>query len=118
MGSNKELTQTHRAVTPFGGRASFVACLEQRGFARQMQTHPPWQLASSNAIPLAHPFTAYVICVVTGAAQLCPNRAAASLVGLDNAGGVCEERSVSKVPFPVGLGPPPSETLGGSKTTN
>jgi len=31
-----KLTQTPRAVTPFGGLASFIAFLEQRDFARQL----------------------------------------------------------------------------------
>ena len=62
-----KLTQTPRAVTPFGGLASFIAFLEGRGFAQQVQTHLPWQLTSPNAIPLAHTFTAFVIGVLTGA---------------------------------------------------
>ena len=62
-----KLTQTPRAVTPFGGLASFIAFLHQRGFAQQVQTHLPWQLTSSNAIPLAHTFTAFVVGVITGA---------------------------------------------------
>jgi hypothetical protein len=40
-----KLTQTPRAVTPFGGRASFIAFWEGRGFARQVQTHLDEQAA-------------------------------------------------------------------------
>lgn len=65
--SKLKLTQTSRAVTPFGGLASFIAFLQQRGFSQQVQTHLPWQLTSPNAIPLAHTFTAFIIGVVTGA---------------------------------------------------
>lgn len=62
-----KLTQTPRAVTPFGGLASFIAFLHQRGFAQQGQTPLPWQLTSGNAIPLAHTFTAFVAGVIPGA---------------------------------------------------
>jgi hypothetical protein len=83
-----KLTQTPRAVTPFGGLASFIAFLEQRGFARQVQTHLPWQLTSPNAIALAHTFTAFVIGVVTGARRFAhtemarSDRALHALLGL------------------------------------
>ena len=46
-----KLSETPRAVTPFGGLASFVGFLEQIGYARQVQAHLPWQLTSPNAIP-------------------------------------------------------------------
>jgi len=62
-----KLTQTPRAVTPFGGLVSFIAFLHQSGFAEQMQAYLPWQLTSPNATPLAHTFTAFVIGVITGA---------------------------------------------------
>ena len=62
-----KLTQTPRAVTPFGGLASFLEFLQRRGFAQQVQTHLPWRLKSPNAIPLAHTLTAFVIGVVVGA---------------------------------------------------
>jgi hypothetical protein len=62
-----KLTQTPRAVTPFGGLASFIAFLQQRGFADQVQRHLPWQLSSPNAIPLAHTLTALLIGVISGA---------------------------------------------------
>ena len=62
-----KLTQTPRPVTPFGGLASFIAFLDQIGFARQVETHLPWQLTSPNAIPLGHTLTAFLIGVVVGA---------------------------------------------------
>lgn len=62
-----KLTQTPRAVTPFGGLASFIGFLHQSGFAEQVQAYLPWQLTSPNAIPLAHTFTAFIIGVITGA---------------------------------------------------
>jgi hypothetical protein len=47
-------SQTHRnsaAVSPFGGRANFIAFLDQIGFARQVESPLPWRLTSPNAIP-------------------------------------------------------------------
>ena len=83
-----KLTQTPRAVTPFGGLTSFITFLQQRGFAEQVQGHLPWQLDSPNAIPLAHTFTAFVVGVVTGARrfahteQVRSDRALHALLGL------------------------------------
>lgn len=83
-----KLTQTPRAVTPYGGLASFIAFLQQRGFAEQVQAHLPWQLTSPNAIPLAHTFTAFVIGVIAGAQRFAhtelarADRALHSLLGL------------------------------------
>ena len=68
FGSSKlKLTQTLRPVTPFGGLASFIGFLEQRGFTKQVEERLPWRLSSPNAIPLAHTFTAFVVGVVIGA---------------------------------------------------
>lgn len=84
-----KLTQTPRAVTPFGGLASFVGFLEQIGYARQVQRHLPWQLTSPNAIPLAHTLTAFCIGVIAGARRFAhtemarADRALHSLLGLD-----------------------------------
>ena len=39
-----KLAQTPRAVTPFGGLASFIAFLHQLGLASQVQKLMPWQL--------------------------------------------------------------------------
>ena len=62
-----KLSQTPRAVTPFGGLASFIAFLHQLGLASQVQALMPWQLSSPNAIALPHTWFAFVIGVVTGA---------------------------------------------------
>jgi hypothetical protein len=62
-----KLTETPRPVTPFGGLASFVAFLEQTGYAAAVQRHLPWQLTSPNAIPLSHTLTAFCLGVVAGA---------------------------------------------------
>lgn len=62
-----KLSQTPRAVTPFGGLASFIAFLNQHGLAQLVQMHLPWQLTSPNAIALPHTLVAFFIGVVTGA---------------------------------------------------
>jgi hypothetical protein len=84
-----KLAQTPRAVTPFGGLASFISFLEQIGYARQVQTHLPWQLTSPNAIPLAHTLTAFCIGVIAGARRFAhtevarADRALHALLGLE-----------------------------------
>ena len=83
-----KLTETPRAVTPFGGLASFIAFLDQIGYARQLQLHLPWQLTSPNAIPLGHTLTAFLIGVVVGARRFAhtelarADRALHALLGL------------------------------------
>lgn len=62
-----KLAHTPRAVTPFGGLASFIAFLQQCGFVQQVESHMPWQVSSPNAIPLVHTLTAFLIGVTTGA---------------------------------------------------
>jgi hypothetical protein len=62
------LDETPKAISPFGGLASFISFLGQIGFARQVQEHLPFtQPASNNAIPLAHSLTAFMMSVVVGA---------------------------------------------------
>ena len=84
-----KLTQTARAVTPFGGLASFVGFLDQIGYTQQLQAHLPWQLTSPNAIPLAHTLTAFCIGVIAGARRFAhtemarADRALHALLGLD-----------------------------------
>ena len=64
------LDETPKAVTPFGGLTSFIAFLEQIGFAREIQRALPFPAPTSpNAIPLAHTLTAFMIAVVTGASR-------------------------------------------------
>ena len=83
-----KLTQTPRAVTPFGGLVSFIAFLQQRGLAAQLQQHLPWALTSPNAIPLPHTLTAFLIGVLCGARRFAhtemarADRALHALLGL------------------------------------
>ena len=49
------LDETPKAISPFGGLASFISFLGQIGFAKQVQQHLPFaEPTSNNAIPLAH----------------------------------------------------------------
>ena len=62
------LDETPKAISPFGGLASFISFPGQIGFARQVQQHLPFvEPASNNAIPLAHALTAFLMLVVVGA---------------------------------------------------
>jgi hypothetical protein len=62
------LDETPKAISPFGGLASFISFLGQIGFAREVQQHLPFAApASNNAIPLAHSLTAFLLAVVVGA---------------------------------------------------
>ena len=84
-----KLSQTSRAVTPFGGLASFIAFLDQIGYAETLRAHLPWQLTSPNAIPLTHTLTAFCIGVVVGARRFAhtemarADRALHALLGLE-----------------------------------
>jgi len=62
------LDETPKAISPFGGLASFLSFLGQIGLAQQVQEHLPFaEPASHNAIPLAHCLTAFLLSVVVGA---------------------------------------------------
>jgi hypothetical protein len=62
------LDETPKAISPFGGLASFISFLGQIGFARQVQQHLPFaEPTSNNAIPLTHSLTAFLRSVVVGA---------------------------------------------------
>ena len=62
------LDETPKAITPFGGLASFVTFLGQIGYAQEVQQRLPFAApTSNNAIPLAHTLTAFVVAVVAGA---------------------------------------------------
>jgi hypothetical protein len=62
------LDETPKAVSPFGGLASFISFLGQIGFAGRVQEHLPFaEPTSNNAIPLAHTLTAFLMSVVVGA---------------------------------------------------
>jgi hypothetical protein len=84
-----KLTETPRAVTPFGGLVSFIEFLGQIGYAQRVEEHLPWQLSSPNAIPLAHTLTAFCMGVVAGARRFAhtelvrADRALHALLGLE-----------------------------------
>src|SRR5674476_1265910 len=62
------LDETPKAISPFGGLASFISFLGQIGFTREVQQHLPFAEPTSNsAIPLAHSLTAFLMSVVVGA---------------------------------------------------
>src|SRR5512137_3058350 len=62
------LDETPKAITPFGGLASFLAFLGQMGFAQAVAQRLPFAApTSNNAIPLAHTLTAFIVSVVVGA---------------------------------------------------
>lgn len=62
------LAETPKAISPFGGLASFISFLGQIGFTGQVQQHLPFaEPTSNNAIPLAHSLTAFLMSVVVGA---------------------------------------------------
>ena len=61
------LDETPKAISPFGGLASFISFLGQIGFAREVQQRLPFaEPTSNNAIPLAHSLTAFLMSVVVG----------------------------------------------------
>ena len=83
------LAETSKAITPFGGLASFISFLGQIGFAGQVQRAMPFaEPTSNNAIPLAHALTAFMMSVVAGAQRfahcewLRPDRVLHALLGL------------------------------------
>jgi hypothetical protein len=62
------LDETPKAISPFGGLASFISFLGQIGLARQVQQPLPFaEPTSNNALPLAHSLTAFLMSVVAGA---------------------------------------------------
>lgn len=62
------LGETPKAISPFGGLASFISFLGQIGFAGQVQRVMPFaEPAANNSIPLAHCLTAFMMSVVVGA---------------------------------------------------
>ena len=62
------LEETPKAISPFGGLASFISFLGEIGFAREVQRHLPFaEPTSNNAIPLAHSLPAFLMAVVVGA---------------------------------------------------
>jgi hypothetical protein len=49
------LDETPKAISPFGGLASFISFLGQIGFARQVQQHLPFAEPTSNVSVLVSP---------------------------------------------------------------
>jgi hypothetical protein len=67
-GAKLVLDETPKAITPFGGLASFIAFLGQINYVEQLEAALPFPAPSSNnAIPLTHTFTAFLTAVITGA---------------------------------------------------
>jgi len=67
-GAKLVLDETPKAITPFGGLASFIAFLGQIGYVRQLKASLPFAApTSNNSIPLTHSFTAFLAAVVSGA---------------------------------------------------
>jgi hypothetical protein len=67
-GAKLVLDETPKAVSPFGGLASFISFLGQIDFAKQVQKHLPFvEPTSNNAIPLAHCLMSFILSVVAGA---------------------------------------------------
>lgn len=84
------MEETPKAISPFGGLASFISFLGSIGFAQEVQRRLPFaQPASNNAIPLAHSLTAFLMSVVVGARRfahcewLRADRVLHALLGLD-----------------------------------
>lgn len=84
------LEETPKAITPFGGLASFITFLGQIGYAREVQQCLPFAPpTSNNAIPLAHTLTAFIVSVVVGARRfahcqwLRADRVLQALLGLE-----------------------------------
>jgi hypothetical protein len=72
-GAKLVLDETPKAISPFGGLASFISFLGQIGFARQVRQQLPIAEPTSNdAIPLAHLFAAFLMSVLVGAQQSSP----------------------------------------------
>ena len=66
-GAKLVLEETAKAITPFGGLASFIAFLGQIQYVEQLKAALPFAVpTSNNAIPLPHTFTAFLAAVVTG----------------------------------------------------
>jgi hypothetical protein len=67
-GAKLVLDETPKAISPFGGLASFIAFLDRIGYAKEVEGALPFKApTSNNAIPLTHTFTAFLTSVVTGA---------------------------------------------------
>jgi hypothetical protein len=62
-----DLDETPKAISPFGGLASFISFLGQIGFAQEVQRRLPFaEPATNNSIPPSHSLTAFLLSVVVG----------------------------------------------------
>jgi len=68
-GGEIQLGTTPKAVTPFGGLASFIAWLRDAGFHQTAAAAMPWSYSSPNAIPPAQTFTAFLFANIIGASR-------------------------------------------------
>jgi len=68
-GGEIKLGTTPKAVTPFGGLASFIAWLRNAGFHQAAAAAMPWSYTSPNAIPPAQTFTAFLFATIIGASR-------------------------------------------------
>lgn len=68
-GGEIKMGSTPKAVTPFGGLASFLAWLGAIGFAARVSAAMPFGYSSPNAIPAAHTLTAFLTSVLVGASR-------------------------------------------------
>src|ERR1022692_4023325 len=67
-GAKLVLEETPKAITPFGGLASFIAFLGQIGYVEQLAAALPFPApTSNNAIDPTHTFTAFLTAVIIGA---------------------------------------------------
>jgi hypothetical protein len=64
-----QIRSTERAVTPFGGMASFFAFPERIELPAKLQENMPFVNRSPNSIPPAHTLTAFLCSVVVGASR-------------------------------------------------
>jgi hypothetical protein len=83
------LRETERALTPFGGIVVFLEFLNKIGFVKQVMECMPIVHTSSNSIPPAQTYLAFLISVATGARRfahaswLRGDRALHGLLGID-----------------------------------
>jgi hypothetical protein len=94
------LDETPKAISPFGGLASFISFLGQIGFAQPVQQPLPFaEPTSNNAIPLAHSLTAFLMSVVVGAQRfwVTTRREGALELWRDDNGRACVEQRIEEL---------------------
>jgi hypothetical protein len=68
-GGKIKLGSTPKAVTPFGGLASFIAWLRSAGFYQAASAAMPLRYGSPNAIAPVETFTAFLFATIVGASR-------------------------------------------------